>query len=233
MKKKINLQNSNWNFSGNVPQNFDKHITKSIPFYKESHYIGLLISDFFIPKNGLVCDIGCSTGTFISSLAKRHSSKKFKIYGYDEIPGMVKIAKKICKKNSRIKIIKEDILKIKLKNLNYITSFFTIQFIHPSKRQKLFNNIYNGLEWGGGFLFFEKVRAPDARFQDMTNQIYTEIKIKNGFSDSEIINKTRSLKGVMEPFSSNANILLAKRAGFKDVMSIFKYVNFEGFLAIK
>ena len=233
MKKKIKLQNSNWNFSGNVPQNFDKHITKSIPFYKESHYIGLLISDFFIPENGLVCDIGCSTGTFISSLAERHSGKKFKIHGYDEIPGMVKIAKKNCKKNSRIKIIKEDILKIKLKNLNYITSFFTIQFIHPSKRQRLFKNIYNGLEWGGGFLFFEKVRASDARFQDMTNQIYTEIKINNGFSDSEIINKTRSLKGVMEPFSSEANTQLAKRAGFKDVMSVFKYINFEGFLAIK
>ena len=77
------------------------------------------------------------------------------------------------------------------------------------------------------------MRAPDARFQDMTNQIYTEIKINNGFSDSDIINKTRSLKGVMEPFSSNANIQLAKRAGFKDIMSVFKYVNFEGFLAIK
>ena len=66
----------------------------------------------------------------------------------------------------------------------------------------------------------------------MTNQIYTEIKINNGFSDSEIINKTKS-KGVMELFSSAANIQLAKRAGFKDVMSVFKYVNFEGFLAIK
>ena len=62
---------------------------------------------------------------------------------------------------------------------------------------------------------------------------YTEIKINNGFSDSEIINKSRSLKGVMEPFSSNANIQLAKRAGFKDIMSVFKYINFEGFLAIK
>ena len=52
MKKKIRLENSNWNFSGNVPQNFDKHISKSIPFYAESHYVGLLISDF-IPENGL------------------------------------------------------------------------------------------------------------------------------------------------------------------------------------
>ena len=181
----------------------------------------------------MVCDLGCSTGTFVCSLADRHPKKKFKINGYDEIPGMIKIAKKNCKKHSRIKILKKDILKIKLKKLNYITSFFTIQFIHPSKRQKLINNIYNGLEWGGGFLFFEKVRAPDARFQDMTNQIYTEIKINNGFSDSEIINKTRSLKGVMEPFSSNANVQLVKRAGFKDIMSVFKYINFEGFLAIK
>lgn len=233
MKKKIKLENSNWNFSGNVPKNFDKHISKSIPLYDESHYIGLLISDFFIPEKGLVCDLGCSTGKFISSLAERHSNKKFKIKGYDEIPGMVRIAKKRCKKYPGIEILKEDILKIKIKNLNYVTSFFTIQFVHPSKRQKLFNNIYKRLEWGGGFLFFEKVRAPDARFQDMTNQIYTEIKINNGFSDSDIINKTRSLKGVMEPFSSNANIQLAKRAGFKDVMSVFKYINFEGFLAIK
>jgi tRNA (cmo5U34)-methyltransferase len=233
MKKKIKLENSNWNFSGSVPQNFDKHISKSIPFYNECHYIGLLISDFFIPEKGLVCDLGCSTGKFLYSLAKRHSNKKFKINGYDEIPGMVKIAKKNCINYSQIKILKKDILNIELKELNYITSFFTIQFIHPSKRQKLFDKIYKGLKWGGGFLFFEKVRAPDARFQDMTNQIYTEIKINNGFSDSDIINKTRSLKGVMEPFSSNANIQLAKRAGFKDIMSVFKYVNFEGFLAIK
>ena len=39
------------------------------------------------------------------------------------------------------------------------------------------NNIYVRLWLGGGFLFFEKVRAPDARFQDMTNQIYTETKL--------------------------------------------------------
>ena len=146
---------------------------------------------------------------------------------------MIKIAKTRCNKYPKVKILKKDILKIKFKNPNFITSFFTIQFIHPSKRQKLFNNIYNGLQWGGGFLFFEKVRAPDARFQDMTNQIYTEIKINNGFSDSDIINKSRSLKGVMEPFSTTANIQLAKRAGFKDIMSVFKYINFEGFLAIK
>ena len=27
--------------------------------------------------------------------------------------------------------------------------------------------IYKSLNWGGGFIMFEKVRAPDARFQDL------------------------------------------------------------------
>ena len=81
--------------------------------------------------------------------------------------------------------------------------------------------------------FFEKVRASDARFQDMSNQIYIDIKIQNGFSSKEIIEKSRSLKGVMEPFTSAANVQLAKRAGFKDIITVFKYVSFEGFLAIK
>ena len=30
---------------------------------------------------------------------------------------------------------------------------------------------------GGGFILFEKVRGPDARFQDILQTLYTEYKI--------------------------------------------------------
>ena len=56
-----------------------------------------------------------------------------------------------------------------------------MQFIKPKVRQKVFNKIYNSLNWGGAFILFEKVRAPDARFQDITTQLYSEFKKKNGF----------------------------------------------------
>ena len=65
------------------------------------------------------------------------------------------------------------------------------------------------------------------------NQVYLEHKIEKGFSSDEIINKSRSLKSVMEPFSSKGNIDLLKRAGFKDILTVFKHTCFEGFLAIK
>jgi tRNA (cmo5U34)-methyltransferase len=80
---------------------------------------------------------------------------------------------------------------------------------------------------------FEKVRGPDARFQDYAMQIYTEHKAERGYAADEILGKSRSLKGVLEPFSTNGNLELLQRAGFKDIMTVMKWVCFEGFLAIK
>ena len=237
MKKKvgnkIKAENANWSFSGKTADNFDIHINKSIPLYLWTHEIGLQLSDFFLTNNSIAYDVGCSTGSFLKKLSVRVKNKKVKLIGLDEIPEMIFKAKKNCKKFNNIKLIKADINKIKLEKNNLTTSFFTMSFTKPAKRQLIFNKIFKSLNWGGGFIFFDKVRAPDARFQDMMSQIYNEFKISQGFTSDEILSKSSSLKGVLEPFSSNANILLAKRAGFKDVMTIFKFLNFEGFLAIK
>ena len=82
-------------------------------------------------------------------------------------------------------------------------------------------------------MLFEKVRANDARFQDIFSTLYNEFKIDNGYDLSEILSKTLSLKGVMEPFSSEANVDFMRRAGFTDIVPIQKYLCFEGWLAIK
>ena len=97
----------------------------------------------------------------------------------------------------------------------------------------IINKIYKSLNWGGAFFFIEKVRGSDARFQDILTQTYSEFKLSQGFNPNEIMAKTRSLKGVLEPFSTQGNIQLLKRSGFKDIMTVFKYGCFEGFLAIK
>jgi len=67
-----------------------------------------------------------------------------------------------------------------------------VQFIRPSYRQLLIDKIYKTLNWGGAFLYFEKVRAPDARFQDIMTGIYNEYKLEQGYSPDEIIQKSRS-----------------------------------------
>ena len=236
MKKnnnKIFAYRSSWTFAKNIAERFDYHINKSIPLYKQYQWLSLQISDYFIKQDSRVYDLGCSTGSFLKLLAKRHKrKKKVKFYGIDTVINMTNFAKK-NNNYENIKYLNKDICNFNLKKSDLIISFYTIQFIHPKKRQVVLNKIYKSLNWGGAFFFVEKVRSYDARTQDMLTNIYEEFKINNGFTLKEITNKKHSLKGVLEPFSTNANIQLLKRSGFKDISSVGKFINFEFFLAIK
>ncbi len=231
----IKTKNAAWSFDGDTFKNFDKHINKSVPLYQETHDLYLNFSDFFLQENSKIIDIGSSTGTFLINLHKKHNKTKkgLKFEGYDAINKMIIYSNKKKPKQKNIKFIKKDINKIDFKNSCLISSFYTIQFISPKKRQALMNKIYKNLNWGGAFFMVEKVRGSDARFQDIISQVYLEYKLSKGYNANEIINKSRSLKGVLEPFSSNANLQMLKRSGFKDIFTVFKYHCFEGWLAIK
>ena len=229
----LNAKNAQWSFGGDTHKTFDAHVSKSVPFYSDGHSIIEEVSDFFLSDGSLVYDIGCSTGTLLEKLAIRNINKKIQLIGCEPEIGMTHAAIEKCKKHKNISIVNESILDFPMEKSDLISSYYTIQFLHPSIRQDVFDKIYNSLNWGGAFIFFEKVRAPDARFQDMMSLIYNEYKFSQGYTPQEVITKSKSLKGVLEPFSSQGNIDLASRAGFKDVMSIFKYICFEGFLAIK
>ena len=230
---KINSLNASWSFSEKVPENFDSHISKSVPMYKEGHDLVCRLSDFFLADDSKCYEIGSSTGELTKKLTEHNKHKKISFIGIDPIIGMVDVANEKCKDISNISFVCDDILNIELEKSDLIISYYTIQFIKPRVRQLVFNKIHESLNWGGAFILFEKVRACDARFQDMMTALYTDYKLEQGYTEEEIVSKTRSLKGVLEPFSTQGNLDLLTRAGFTDITTVFKYVSFEGFLAIK
>lgn len=231
----IEASNAKWTFSEKVPEKFSKHVKRSVPLYEEGHELVLKLSDFFIQENSICYELGVSTGALIKKLAKRH--KKTKFIGIDIEKKMIKQAQKEIEdfdsSISNIELLVEDINTFQYEKSDFIVSYYTIQFIPPRLRQDIIDLIYKNLNWGGAFIMFEKVRAPDARFQDIFNSLYTDYKLDQGYSSSQIIAKARSLKGVLEPFSTQGNIDLLSRSGFEDITSIFKHICFEGFLCIK
>jgi len=234
MSGKIKAKNSSWHFGKNVPKKFDLHIKKSVPFYEEMHQLIVNLSDFFLKKNSLCYDLGSSTGTLINKISIRHSEKKIKFCGVEIEKNMILQAKKIKNKSkNKIHYLNRDLRKMKIKKNDMIISCYTIQFIEPKYRQNVIDKIYKSLNWGGAFIIFEKIRASDPRFQDIFTQIYLDFKLKNKFTEKEIINKSRSLKGVLEPFSEFGNLGLLKRAGFVDIIPIMQWTSFKGFLCIK
>jgi tRNA (cmo5U34)-methyltransferase len=234
---KISANSGAWSFGGSVAKNFNDHVSKSVPLYNEGHEMIVDLSEFFVSKNSVVYELGCSTGTLISKVADRNSAKRKAIYyGIDIEKNMISHAKSHAKKrrhSGNVIFKRDDISKIKFKMCDLVICYYTIQFVRPAFRQNILNKIYQTLNWGGALIMFEKVRGADARFQDILTTLYNEYKLRKGYTCNEIIGKTRSLKGVLEPFSSQANVDMLKRAGFTDVNSIQKYLCFEGFLAIK
>ncbi len=232
---KIIAKNASWTFDKNVPKNFSKHIKNSVPFYSEGHEICVQLSDFFLKEKSNCYDLGCSTGTLLNKLSNKND-KKINFIGIDSVKKMINQAKrenKLKTNTNKIKYLHGDFLNYKFKKSDLIISYYTIQFINPKFRQKILDKIFKTLNWGGAFIMFEKIRASDARFQDIFTITYNDFKLKNNFSPDEIIYKTKSLKGIMEPFSDFGNLGLIKRAGFKDVIPIFQWLCFKGYLCIK
>jgi tRNA (cmo5U34)-methyltransferase len=229
----IHKYNAGWSFDG-ISEKFETHVAKSVPFYDIGHDLICKYSDFFLKSDSLVYDIGCSTGLLMKRLLKWNERKQeLRVIGIDPVEDMVEFAKSQLGDNQSALVLCENALLSELDKADVIICYYSLQFMPPRVRQDMVIKVYNALNWGGGFFMFEKVRAPDARFQDYATQIYNDFKIDNGLDGNEIINKTRSLKGVLEPFSTQGNLDLLARAGFEDVSSIMKYVCFEGFLAIK
>ena len=228
----ITADNARWTFDG-IADSFEAHVSKSVPLYREGHDLIARIADFFLDGPGMVYDLGTSTGRLVRTLIEHNPNRpNLRIVGVDHMPSMIERAQALTK-DPRASFICQDIVELDMEQCSLVTSYLTMQFVHPSLRQQLMDKVYNSLAWGGAFIMFEKVRAPDARFQDYMTLLYNDFKLASGFSEEEIVQKARSLKGVQEPFSTGGNLGLLSRAGFQDVMTVFKWVSFECFLAIK
>ena len=225
---------ASWNFSGDVCKSFLPHVRRSVPLYDAGHDLVCKLSDFFIGPQSTCYELGVSTGELLRKLCRHNESKPdTRWIGIDVEPPMIEMAKEHCESCSNVELLVGDIHDFDYGRSDFIVSYYCVQFTPPRLRQQLFEKLYASLNWGGALVLFEKVRAPDARFQDIATALYSDFKTENGYTDVEILSKSRSLRGVLEPFSSNANVDLLKRAGFVDIWPVMKYVCFEGFVAIK
>jgi tRNA (cmo5U34)-methyltransferase len=230
----IEAQRAGWSFDADVAKTFVEHVRRSVPLYEEGHELVCALSDYFVQDGSVAYEIGVSTGELVAKLARHHAHKpKIRWIGIDPVAAMVEQAKAHCAGIENVTLEVGEAQTYEFEKADLFVSYYCIQFIPPRERQQVFDRIYERLNWGGALLLFEKVRGPDARFQDILTSLYNDFKLRNGFSAEEVLNKTASLKGVLEPFSTEGNLGLLRRAGFTDVTTVMKYLCFEGFLAIK
>jgi len=220
-------------FDEEVASVFDDMLDRSVPFYKQMQKLSISFANSFLKENSKVYDLGCSTASTLIELAK-NSKYKLDLVGIDNSKAMLEQASKKAKAfGVEIKLLNEDIFDIELKNAKVVFSNYTLQFIRPLSREKLVKKIYNSLEHKGAFIFSEKLVSQNSFLNKQLIDKYYSFKKTQGYSEFEIAQKREALENVLIPYTEDENKKMIKDAGFKHCETIFKYLNFALFIAIK
>lgn len=220
-----------WTFGGDTPHAFDRHIRRSVPAYAECHDLILDIADQLVPAGGRCYDLGCSTGTLTASLAERLAPRGAEIIGVDREPQMIERAGARLENAPSTRFLACALEELELEPADVAVCFYTMQFVSPRQRDAVLGRIRSALEPHGALIQFEKVLAPTGRGQEVAEGAYFDFKRRQGFTNDEIAGKTRSLRGVLCPLSAEENYAMLRRAGFGEVIHVFRWLVFDGVVA--
>ncbi|RBQ31287.1 carboxy-S-adenosyl-L-methionine synthase CmoA [Aliarcobacter vitoriensis] len=220
-------------FDEEVASVFDDMLDRSVPFYKQMQKLSISFANNFLEDGSNVYDLGCSTASTLIELSKS-SKYNLNLVGIDNSNAMLERASKKAKAfGVEIELLNADIFDVDLKDAKVVFSNYTLQFIRPLNREKLVKKIYDSLEDGGVFIFSEKLVSKNSFLNKQFIDEYYSFKKTQGYSEFEISQKREALENVLIPYTEDENKKMIEDAGFKHCETVFKWVNFALFIAIK
>jgi tRNA (cmo5U34)-methyltransferase len=225
-----------WEFDDDVAEQFDKHVSQSIPSYRNIQDHVAKISDWFLAdgQRETVYDLGCATGTTIRRLIEtRDRSDPIRYVGIDEARPMLKQAEEKVGHLDTVRLVEEDLtVDPQFPNASLIVSLFTLSFLSEGDRQRLLDAAYRDLDSGGALIFVEKTYPEHARFQAMFREHYFDYKQQH-FAPEEVVDKAKSLRGQLRPLSRSEYRELLTDAGFEEIEPFYQKYMWWGVIARK
>jgi len=219
----------------NFVDDFEDHIHKSIRGYADLRRDCVRLSRYFIENNSSVIDIGCSTGKFLGDVRAYNGDRA----PAARCPGMdIENAFERHWKEFQFPNMKFQTCDVRTftdyNSLSFVTSLFSLQFIPERDRREVMVRIFQNMIDGEALILAEKTLSESSRIQDMLTFIYYDFK-KEHFSEEEILDKEKSLRDKLKPWTEAKTAELLKEVGFSDrnIQVFWRNHLFAGILAIK
>jgi len=227
---------NDFTFDSKVAGVFDDMVSRSVPFYDEIQRMTCELSIDFAQNNTNVYDLGCSTGTTFLQLDGK-MDPSINLIGIDNSAPMLKQAAEKLEdvaKNRTVQLHHADIEgDYTLENASVVLLVLTLQFVRPLHREKIAQKIYDGMNKNGVLIIVEKLLSADSTLNRLFIEHYYEHKRKQGYSETEIVQKREALENVLIPYRMEENIGMLKDVGFSHVEDFFRWYNFSGIIAVK
>lgn len=228
-----------WVFDEDVAKVFENMLERSIPDYANMRELTVQMCESLVLKDKrdfTFLDFGCSDGLNVDKFIYKYGSRgNYTLVDCSE-PMLEKCRGKFHNyvDNRMMKIFNMDLrTEFPIGKYDIITSVLTVLFIPIQYRQQIIQRIYDNLNSGGVFIFIEKVLGNSAKIDNALVENYYKMKHNNGYSYEQIERKRLSLEGVQVPVTSNWNTDMLRQAGFRQIDTFWRNLNFEGYVAIK
>ncbi len=215
---------------------FPDMIQRSVPGYNTIiDNIGL-IAKRTATDNSNLYDLGCSLGSASLAMRRTVKAKNCNLYAIDNSPAMIEKCERhlhAFKSELPVHTLCDDIQNVDITNASVVVLNFTLQFLDPSQRSAVINNIYQGLNSGGVLILSEKIRHKTEQGDNLLVDLHHEFKRTNGYSELEISQKRTAIENVMKLDTLAQHEERIKTAGFNDLMVWFSCFNFISMVAVK
>lgn len=253
MELDTHVPGERWEFNEDVAKKFDDMLERSIPGYGQMRELVYHLGKRFLGDGRCnVVDLGASRGEASAKFISKFPNAEFYLTEISE--PMISEMESRFKDIGHVHISPFDLRKTAeeislavtypatriadtsipaVLPTNLILAILTMVFVPINHRPSILKGVYDGLAPGGAFFMVEKVIGSSASMQELMVDSYHEYKHLNGYSWEDIERKRAALEGVQVPLSDNTNTSMLQAAGFRNVETFWRNMNFVGYLAIK
>lgn len=184
---------SEWTFKNSeVAKGFDSHVREQLPWYDLASDAVVHIVKNYAPDNGLIYDIGASTGNFNKRLNDTIKSRNIKFIGIENSSEMVEQYK------GDDEVILSDAVNFEFDYFDVGICFLTLMFIPFDKRSAFLANLTSKIKHGGCLIVVDKCEPYTGYLATVLYRLSLAEKLKTTSAD-EILKKELSLTGVQRP----------------------------------
>ena len=204
-----------WTFQGFAPE-FDAHVREQLPWYGMATESVALIARHYIPRRGLVYDLGASTGNVGRALSPTLTERNARLVALDEVPDMVKAY------NGPGRAVMADVARYPYKPFDVAVCFLVLMFLPVPARRRLLATLREKVKPGGAIIVVDKEESPGGYPATVLSRLTWDCKLRQGAEPGAVMRKELSLSGVQRP-------LYRGELG-PDAVEVFRFGDFAGWL---
>jgi tRNA (cmo5U34)-methyltransferase len=203
-------------FSGNMTgESFNAHVNEQLPFYQLVTDATAMIVRNYLPKNGLVYDIGASTGNISKTIKPFVESRDAYVISIEESESMASTW------DGHGELCVADASSFDYEKFDVAVCFLVLMFMTIEQRAYLISTLKSKMNAGGAIIIVDKLLVEGGYFGTVMRRLTFDWKLKNGATPDQIITKELSLTGVQRPMTANE---------LPDAKEFFRFGEFVGWV---